>query len=112
MFNRKKAVLSIALVGLYAAASPAGAATTVAESGVEHEVYSCVAAVREQMDSSGASKIRHDVHAIERRKVGYTLEISTSLFGENQEQVIRAYAATCIVNGDNVPLRFEMSERS
>ncbi len=112
MFERKKAVLSIVLVGMYAAASPAGAATTVAESGVEHEVNSCVAEIRDQMDYVGASKIRYDVHAIERRTVGYTLEISTSLYGENQDQVIRAYAATCVVNGDNPPLQFEMSERS
>lgn len=112
MFERKKAVVSIVLAGLYAAASPAGAATTVAESGVEHEVNSCVAQVREEMDYAGASKIRHDIHAIERRTVGYTLQISTSLYGENQEQVIRAYAATCVVNGNNPPMQFEMSERS
>jgi hypothetical protein len=109
MFNRNKAVISIALAALYAVASPAGAAT-VEESGVEHEVNSCVAAVREQLDYSDATRVRHDVTAIERRTVGYTLKISTSLYGENEQAVIRAYAATCVVNGDNVPLSFDMKE--
>jgi len=111
MFNRNKAVVSIALAGLYVFASPAGAAT-VAESGVENEVNSCVAEVRERLDYTDASRVRHDVTAIERRTVGYTLEISTSLYGETGEDVIRAYAATCVVNGDNEPLSFEITDHS
>ncbi len=109
MFKHNKAVSSIILTGLFVIASPAMAAT-VAESGVEHEVNSCVAEVRDRLDYTDAAKVRHDVHAIERRKVGYTLRISTSLFDEGEEQVIRAYAATCIVNGDNPPLSFEIKE--
>jgi len=108
MFNRNKAVVSIALAGLYVFASPAGAAT-VAESGVEHEVNSCVAAVREHLDYADAEKVRHDITAIERRTVGYTLKISTSVFGEAEEQAIRAYATTCIVNGKNQPLKFTIA---
>lgn len=109
MFNRNKAVASIVLAGLYAFASPAGAAT-VTESGVENEVNSCVAEVRERLDYSDATRVRHDVTAIERRTVGYTLKISTSLYGEAEDEVIRAYAATCVVNGDNQPLQFDISE--
>jgi len=109
MFKYSKAATSIILAGLYVAASPANAATA-SESGVEHEVNSCVAEVRDHVNYTDASKVRHDVHAIERRKVGYTLKISTSLFGENEKQVIRAYAATCVVNGDNPPLSFEIRE--
>lgn len=109
MFNRNKAVVSIILAALYVVASPAGAAT-VEESGVEHEVNSCVEAVREQVDYSDAARVRHEVTAIERRTVGYTLKISTSLYGENEQALIRAYAATCVVNGDNPPLSFEMGE--
>ena len=112
MFDRKKALLSIGLAGLFAAASPAGATTTAAESGVEPEVNACVAEVRGRIDYSDAGKVRHDVHAIERRTVGYTLQISTSLYGENQEQLIRAYATTCVVNGNNEPMQFQIAERS
>ena len=111
MFNRNKAVVSIALAGLYVFASPAGAAT-VAESGVENEVNSCVAAVREHLDYADATKVRHEITAIERRTVGYTLKISTSVYGEAEEQAIRAYAATCVVNGDNLPLSFDITENS
>jgi hypothetical protein len=42
--------------------------------------------------------------------VGYTLKISTSLYGEAEGEAIRAYAATCVVNGDNQPLQFDISE--
>ena len=111
MFNRNKALVSIILAGLYTVASPAGAAT-VAESGVEHEVNSCIAAVREHLDYSDTTRVRHDVTAIERRTVGYTLKISTSLYGETGDDQIRAYAATCVVNGNNEPLSFEMTSSS
>jgi hypothetical protein len=109
MFNRNKALVSIVLAGLYVVASPAGAATA-AESGVENEVNSCVAEVREHLDYTDAAKVRHDVMAIERRTVGYTLEIRTMLYDVAGDQQIRAYAATCVVNGNNAPLSFEIRE--
>ncbi len=111
MFNRNKAILSLTLTGLYVLAAPAGAAT-VGESGVASEVESCVAEVRERLDYSDATRVRHDVTAIERRTVGYTLKISTSVFGAEEHKAIRAYAATCVVNGDNVPLSFSIDESS
>jgi len=111
MFNPSKAVISLTLIGLYVFAAPAGAAT-VAESGVADEVNSCVAAVRERVDYSDAIGIRHDVVAIERRTVGYTLKISTVVYGQNEGETIRAYATTCVVNGDNKPLQFSISKSS
>jgi len=111
MFNRNKAVVSLALSGLFVLATPAGAAT-IAESGVENEVNSCIAEVRESVDYSSATRVRHDVKAIERRTVGYTLKISTSVFGAEEDKAIRAYAATCVVNGDNAPLSFSISENT
>lgn len=111
MFNRNKAIVSIALASLYLSASPASAAT-VAETGVESEVNSCVAEVRQNVDYSEATHVRHDVLAIERRTVGYTLRISTSLFGEAEGDVIRAYATTCVVNGNNKPLSFDIRNNS
>lgn len=111
MFNRSKTAISLTLAGLYILAAPAGAAT-VAESGVEHEVNSCVAEVRERMDTTDATRVRHDVLAIERRTVGYTLKISTSVFGADEGEAIRAYATTCVVNGNNKPMKFSISEVS
>lgn len=107
MMTYRNLFSGLALVSFYAAASAAGAAT-VEQSGVASEVNNCVAAVRENVDYADAARIRHDVTAIERRTVGYTLRISTALYNENDQQPIRAYAATCIVNGDNPPLSFTM----
>ena len=56
--------------------------------------------------------MRYDVLAIERRTVGYTLKISTALFGEGEGDVIRAYATTCVVNGNNKPLSFDIRNNS
>ncbi len=111
MFNRNKTAISLSLAGLYFLAAPVGAAT-VAETGVEHEVNSCVAEVRERMDYSDAIHIRHDIVAIERRTIGYTLKISTSLFGADEGEAIRAYATICVVNGNNKPMKFSISEAS
>jgi len=111
MFNTSKAVISLTLIGLFVFSIPAGAAT-VAESGVEDEVNACVAEVRERMDYNDVTRVRHDVVAIERRTVGYTLKISTSLYGEAESEAIRAYATTCVVNGNNKPLKFTFSETS
>jgi hypothetical protein len=111
MFNRSKAVISLTMIGLFAVAGSAAAAT-VAESGLESEVNSCVAEVRERLDYSDATRVRHDIVAIERRTVGYKLKIDTSVYGEAEGEAIRAYAATCVVNGNNKPLQFTISETS
>ncbi len=110
MFNLK-AIVSLTLTILFALAAPTHAAT-VEESGVADEVNACIAEVRERVDYRDAERVRHDVTAIERRTVGYTLEIRTSVFGANERDAIRAYAATCVVNGANPPLRFAMKEGS
>jgi len=111
MFNPSKAVISLTLIGLFVFSIPAGAAT-VAESGVEDEVNACVAEVRERIDTNEVTRIRHDVVAIKRRTAGYTLKISTSLYGEAESEAIRAYATTCIVDGNNKPMKFTFSEIS
>jgi hypothetical protein len=64
------------------------------------------------VDYNEATRVHHDVVAIERRTVGYTLKISTSLFGGPKGETIRAYVTTCIVNGNNKPLKFTFSEAS
>ena len=110
MMKHSKAIVSLALVGLFVLAAPAKA-DSVEDSGVSSEVNSCVTEVRERLDYTDAARVRHDVLAIERRTVGYTLKIRTMLYDDAAtENAIRAYAATCIVNGDNPPLSFEIRE--
>jgi predicted ThiF/HesA family dinucleotide-utilizing enzyme len=110
MMNYRNYLTQLVLVAVMAISAEAGAAT-VEQSGVAYEVNNCVAAVRENVDYLNAVRVRHDVTAIERRTVGYTLRISTALYDDNHERPIRTYAATCVVNGDNPPLSFSM-ERS
>jgi len=106
-----KTVISLALLGLFVMASPSNAATAK-ESGLENEVNQCVAEVRSRMNWEGASHVKHVVVAIERRTVGHKLKISTSVFGKTDADSIRAYAAECIVNGNNDPLQFDFDEVS
>lgn len=109
MFNVNQSRPHLILPALLLAGGLAQAATPE-ESGIADEVYACVAQVRDQIDYHDASRVRHDVTAVERRTVGYTLEISTSLYRQGGEEEVRAYAATCVVNGDHRPLSFTMSE--
>jgi len=106
-----KTLISLTLMGLFLMASPSNAATPQ-ESGLENEVNQCVAEVRSRMDWEGATHVRHEVIAIERRTVGHKLKISTSVFGQTDADLIRAYAAQCIVNGNNDPLQFDFDEVS
>ena len=116
MMNHSKTIVSLALVGLMVFATSANAATersastSVEQSGVAHEVNSCVAAVREHLDYTDAASVKHDVLAIERRTVGYTLKIRTMLYDAAGDREIRAYKATCVVNGNNAPLNFAIEE--
>ena len=117
--NHSKSIVSLVLVGLFFFAASANAATdgaakanarSVEESGIANEVNSCIAAVREHLDYTDIARVRHDVLAIERRTVGYTLKIRTFMYDVTDERVNRAYEATCVVNGKNVPMSFEIRE--
>lgn len=109
MINRSKAIISLTLIGMFVFAGSANA-SSVADTGLEDEVNSCIAEVREHLDYSDATSIRHFVTDIERRIVGYTLTIDTSIYGDTEKKTIRAYATTCVVNGNHKPLRFAISE--
>jgi hypothetical protein len=109
MTIRNKTAISLTLMGLFVMASPSNAATPQ-ESGLENEVNQCVAEVRSRMNWEGASHVKHVVVAIERRTVGHKLKISTAVFGGTDADTIRAYAAECIVNGNNDPLQFDFDE--
>jgi len=111
MINRSKAVISLTLIGLFFVAASANAAT-ITESGLENEVKQCLAEVRQHLNYNDAIGVRHVVKAIERRTVGYTMKIDTTVVGEDSDETIRAYSTTCVVNGNNKPLKFVISETS
>jgi hypothetical protein len=102
-----KGVLSAA--ALFLLAGPASAAQGDWTE-VQDEIESCVTVVGEHADYSDAVRVRHEVTRIKARTVGYKLAIATSVFTENGETAVREYATSCVVNGNNVPMLFEISE--
>ncbi len=109
MMNLNKTTISLTLIGLFVLAGSANA-DTVEESGLENEITQCLSAVRQQLNYDDAIGVRHIVNAIDRRTVGYTMTIETEVIGGQENETIRAYASTCVVNGNNKPLRFEINE--
>lgn len=109
MINRSKAAISLTLIGLFVMAGMVNASSVV-DTGLEDEVNACIAEVREHLNYSDATRVSHYVIAIERRTVGYTMSIDTSVFGKAEGEAIRNYATTCVVNGNHKPLQFEISE--
>lgn len=77
---------------------------------IDAEIRSCVATVAENADYADATRVRHAVVGVKERTVGYKLTIQTSLYAENGEAAIRQYATSCVVNGNNVPMQFSISE--
>jgi hypothetical protein len=106
----KSAVKSIlsgaALIVLAGQAS----ATQETWSGIDTEISSCVAAVADQANYSDATKVRHAVVGVKERTVGYKLTIETSLYNDTSDIAIREYATSCVVNGNNKPMKFSISE--
>jgi len=90
----------------------AGQASAAQEtwSEIDSEISACVTAVSEHADYSDATRVRHDVVTVKERTVGYKLTIETSLYNHASEGAIRAYATSCVVNGNNVPMQFSISE--
>lgn len=77
---------------------------------IDAEINSCVAAVAEHANYDDATRVKHAVIGVKERTVGYKLTIETSLYNESSEGAIREYATSCIVNGNNIPLQFTISE--
>ena len=109
MLNHNKATTSLAVIGLFIVASPVFSAE-LTPGAIADEVNACVAEVREHADYSDAIRVRHDVVAVERRTVGYSLAIDTLVFGKSDDVAIRQYAATCIVNGNYKPMSFKIEQ--
>lgn len=77
---------------------------------IDAEISSCVATVAANANYDDATRVRHAVVDVKERTVGYKLMIETSLYNENGNVAIREYATSCVVNGNNVPLQFSISE--
>ena len=77
---------------------------------IEAEINSCVSEIAEQANYDDATHVRHDVVGVKERTVGYKLTIETSIYSDTGDAAIREYATSCVVNGDNAPMKFSISE--
>ena len=77
---------------------------------IDAEIQSCVATVAENANYDDATHVRHAVTDVKERTVGFKLTIETSLYNEASDSVIRQYATSCVVNGNNVPMQFSIIE--
>ncbi len=77
---------------------------------IETEINSCVSAIAEQANYDDATHVRHDVVGVKERTVGYKLTIETSIYSDTGDAAIREYTTSCVVNGNNVPMKFSINE--
>jgi hypothetical protein len=91
-------------LGLAGAASPAAAAE---ELPFAAEMESCVTEVTSRLDLERAKRVRHLVSNAKRTGIGYVLTIETAVFFDGSE---KNYEASCVANGENVPVKFRMEE--
>ncbi len=77
---------------------------------IEPEINSCVAAIADHANYNDATHVRHDVVDVKERTVGYKLTIETSIYSDTDDAAIREYATSCVVNGNNAPMKFSISE--
>ena len=104
----KKASISLALVGLFVS-SVALAGTSPYELS-DKSIDSCIAEIRENADYSEAGRVRHELKQFGHRSLAKKLRISTVVYDESGENVIRAYSTKCIVYGDEEPVFFKIEE--
>jgi hypothetical protein len=110
MKHSKTAVKSILSSAALIVLAGQASAAQEAWSEIDDEINSCVVAVGDHANYSDATRVRHAVVGVKERTVGYKLTIETSLYNEGNDVAIREYATSCVVNGNNIPMQFSISE--
>lgn len=109
MMNRKTAI-SLTLIGLFVAnvafAIP-GFSTDASPSSVD----ACLAEVRDSADHANARSIIHNVETEDRRVSGHKMSIQTIMYAADGTTVIREYASTCAINGQDEVQRFKIRQK-
>lgn len=77
---------------------------------IHGEIESCIATLAAQVSYHDATRVVHDVTSVRDRTVGHKLTIETSIYTESADAANRLYATTCVVNGDNSPMKFAVTE--
>lgn len=113
--NASVALSTIMVAGLAGLAGLVSAAPALASGfytdAPARDIDMCVAEVRERADFTGASRVRYDVVATQRRHVGFAIEIRTTVYAPNAGAVLREYETVCVATGGREPSRFRMTEK-
>ena len=100
----------LSAAALFLIAGPISAAPNGWQQEIKTEINACVAVIADHANYDDAARVRHNVVGVKERTVGYKLTIETSIYSDNGDAAIRAYATSCVVNGNNVPMSFSISE--
>jgi hypothetical protein len=106
MLKRKIALTLAGLLAANVAVAVPGFSAEAPQSSVE----TCVAAVDENADFANATTVVHNVETEERRISGHKMAIRTVVLSDD-ETVIREYASSCSINGQDQIKRFKMREK-
>lgn len=109
MLNRKTTV-SLALIGLFAA-NVAFALPGFSTEASPRSVDACLAQVADNADYANARSIIHNVETEDRRISGHKMSIQTIMYAADGTTVIREYASTCAINGQDEVQRFKIRQR-
>lgn len=109
MLNRKT-VMTLTLIGLFAA-NVAFALPGFTAEAPQSSVDTCIAEVAGNADYINAKSVVHNVESEDRRVSGHKISIKTILYAEDGKTVIREYASTCAINGQDEIQRFKIRRR-
>lgn len=104
-----KTVISLTLIGLFAA-NVAFALPEFQKEAPQSSIDICVAEVDGYAYLKDAKSVTHNVETKERRVSGHKMHIQTLVYGESEE-VIREYASSCSINGQDEVLRFRIHQK-
>jgi hypothetical protein len=100
---------TLATLGLFLSASSM-ADSPFDDNASASSIEACVAQVSTQANYEDAVGVRHEVETQQRRTGGHRLHIDTKVFGDSDGQVIREYAATCIIGRDGTPVSLRIKQ--
>lgn len=100
--------LVAAIGATVAAAQPAAAGFY--EAAAPRDVDMCIAEVRARADLRDAGRVQHAV-ASTKRRVGFAIEIETTVFAPDGGAVLREYETVCVATGGERPSRFAIRAR-
>ena len=73
-------------------------------------IEQCVAQVSTQANYDDARGVRHEVTELNRQTKNQILRIESKVFSRDSGEVIRAYAATCVIGRDGSPKSLRISQ--